>query len=36
MATVRIGGARVDVTGQDAEFQRVMQRAGTAFARQER
>lgn len=34
--SVRIGGARVDLTGQDAQFQTVMKRAGTAFAKQER
>ena len=33
--SVRIGGARVDLTGQDAEFQAVMKRAGTAFRKQE-
>lgn len=33
--SVRIGGARVDISGQDAEFQRVMRRAGAAFKRQE-
>ena len=34
--SVRIGGARVDLTGQDAQFQQVMRRAGQSFARQER
>ena len=34
--TVRIGGARIDITGQDAEFQRVMRRAGKSFERQQK
>ena len=34
--SVRIGGARVDISGQDAEFQRVMRRAGRAFDKQEK
>lgn len=32
--TVRIGGARIDITGQDAEFQKMMRRAGKTFDRQ--
>ena len=33
--SVRLGGARIDITGQDAEFQRVMRRAARAYAQQE-
>ena len=33
--SVRLGGARVDLSGTDSQFQAVMRRAGRAFARQE-
>ena len=33
--TVRIGGARVDLTGRDAEFQKVMRSAAQQFRRQQ-
>ena len=35
-STVRLGGARIDISGQDADFQRTMKRAGMAFKRQEK
>ena len=34
--SVRIGGARVDISGQDADFQRTMRRAGQQFRMMER
>ena len=34
--SIRLGGARVDISGQDASFQRVMRRAGRTMAAQEK
>lgn len=36
MASVRIGGARVDITGQSASLEKAMRRASAAYDRQER
>ena len=36
MASTLIGGARVNLSAKDAEFQRAMKRAGAAFDKQER
>ena len=36
MASVRIGGARVDITGQSASLEKAMRRAAAAYDRQER
>ena len=36
MASVRIGGARVDITGQSASLEKAMRKASSAFDRQEK